>query len=255
MTLVTLSVVTPERIVPFSHVFNFRDLGGYSTSDGRTTRWGRLFRSDALHDLNEDDLRLFRNFGIVSIVDLRNADEVRRVGRGALKDEPARFVNAPVLTSAQMDERQEETQIDDDYLARRYVQYLQGGGTAFVRAIQEMSVEDNYPLVFNCFFGKDRTGVLAALLLGCLGVDREQIVADYALTSSRVPLILEKLNRDPVHKETIEKTDARLLAADARTMTTFLDELERQFGGAESWALSSGVSSDQLRALGEAVLH
>jgi protein-tyrosine phosphatase len=180
---------------------------------------------------------------------------VQRVGRGALESEPARFINAPVLSGAKMDERQAESDFDDDYLARRYMQYLQGGGVAFKRAFQEMTVADNYPLVFNCFFGKDRTGVLAALVLSCLGVEREQIVADYALTSSRVPFIVEKLNRDPVHKETIERTDARLLAADARTMTVFLDELDRQFGGAQSWALDSGVSVDQLQILRETLLE
>jgi protein-tyrosine phosphatase len=247
--------VTPDRIVAFAQVHNFRDLGGYQTDDGHSTRWGQLFRSDAMHDLTESDLEVLRKLGIVTIVDLRNADEVRRVGRGLLANEPARFINAPVLAGAMMEERGGDVEFDDDYLATRYMQYLQGGGVAFVRALREMTVADNYPLIFNCFFGKDRTGVLAALVLGCLGVSREQIIADYAITASRVPFIVKKLSRDPAHKETIERTDARLLAADERTMTSFLDRLERDYGGALSWALSSGISSARLHVLSETLLE
>jgi protein-tyrosine phosphatase len=247
--------VTPDRIVAFAQVHNFRDLGGYRTNDGRSTRWGKLFRSDAMHDLTDRDLEVLRRLGVVTIVDLRNADEVQRVGRGLLANEPARFINAPVLAGAMMEERRVEGELHDDYLATRYMQYLQGGGVAFVRAFQEMTVADNYPLIFNCFFGKDRTGVLAALVLGCLGVSYGQIVADYALTASRVPFIVEKLSQDPAHKETIERTDARLLAAEEGTMTSFLNRLERDYGGARSWALNSGISSNQLHVLSETLLE
>ena len=70
-SLVTLASVT-DRLVPFTGVLNFRDLGGYETDDGRHTRWGRLFRSDAMHDLTEEDLEMFRGLGIASVVDLRS---------------------------------------------------------------------------------------------------------------------------------------------------------------------------------------
>jgi protein-tyrosine phosphatase len=79
--LITLASVT-QRLVPFSGVLNFRDLGGYETNDGRHTRWGRLFRSDAMHDLTEDDLDVFRGLGIACVVDLRSVSEVERTGRG-----------------------------------------------------------------------------------------------------------------------------------------------------------------------------
>jgi protein tyrosine/serine phosphatase len=208
-----------------------------------------------MQDLSQSDVEIFRGLGIVTIVDLRNADEVQRVGRGRIQIEPARFVNAPVLAGANLDERRIESVLEDDYLAKRYMQYFQGGGLAFVRALEELTVADNYPLIFNCFFGKDRTGVLAALVLGCLGVSREQIIADYALTATRVIFILEKLSRDPVHKETIERTDPRLLAADEGTMALFLDQFERNYGGARSWAMRSGISFAQLELLREILLE
>jgi protein-tyrosine phosphatase len=245
--------VTDERIVPFAGASNFRDLGGYPTDDGRTTRWGRLYRSDALHDLTVDDLDLFRRLGIASIVDLRNPEEVKRTGRGLLAREPIHFVNQSVLSTSE--ERPDATAISADYLFERYLHYLEVGRGAFARAIQEMAKRENYPMVFNCFFGKDRTGVLSSIVLRCVGVKRQAIVDDYAMTSTRVGLILEKLRRDPVHRDAIEQSDPVLFSAEQMTMSKFLDELERRYGGARAWVLSSGVTSLQLDVLVDELLE
>lgn len=241
--------------MPFDGVLNFRDLGGYVASDGRTTRWGRLFRSDALHDLSVEDLVLFRRLGIATVVDLRSADEVEHTGLGQLAREPIQYISAPVLSSQMNAQLRTESDVDDVYLSSRYLSYLEGGGQAFVRAIDEMTVLESYPLVFNCFLGKDRTGVLAALVLSCLGVARSIVIADYALTGGRVPFILEKLRRDPLYRETIDRTNPVLLAADVSTITRFLDLVDERYGGAKSWALSAGLSSRQLEALGDHLLE
>jgi hypothetical protein len=129
--LVTLAPVT-LRLVPFEGVLNFRDLGGYETSDGRRTRWGRLFRSDALHDLTDDDLAMFRGLGIAAVVDLRSFSEVERTGRGLLAQEPLKFLHAPVLSNRETDESR-VMEFDENYLTRRYLQYLDVGAPAFVR--------------------------------------------------------------------------------------------------------------------------
>jgi protein-tyrosine phosphatase len=247
--------VQSQRIVPFTEVFNFRDLGGYRTFDGRTTRYGLLYRSEALQDLTDSDLERFRGLGIVTVVDLRSASEIQRTGRGRLANEPVQFVNASVLSDVTVNGRRDESALDGDYLSRRYLRYLEVGSGAFVRAIEVLAVRENYPIVFNCFFGKDRTGVLAALVLGCLGVERQSVVKDYALTATRVPLILNKLRRDPLYRETLEQTDPLVLAASATTMSTFLDDLDKRYGGARSWALGAGVTLRQLDILRDALLE
>lgn len=247
--------MTPRRTIPFAEILNFRDLGGYPTTDGRATRWGRLYRSSVLHTTSEADLELFRHLGIVTVVDLRSAAESERTGRGLLASEAVRFVNAPMLSGADLEERRDTSVLDIDYLSRRYLQYLDEGGSAFVRATEEMADVDNYPLVFNCFFGKDRTGVLAALILSCLGVERQEIIDDYALTATRVPLILEKLGRDSVYRETIDRTNPILLAANSTTMTQFLYELDQRYGDARAWAVSAGVRPQQFNILADILLE
>jgi protein-tyrosine phosphatase len=240
--------------VPFVGVFNFRDLGGYPTDDGRTTRWDRLYRSDALHDITKDDLELFRSLRIASIVDLRNADEVTRTGLGLLARESIHFVNASVLSKTAIEGRA-ETPFGADYLLERYLHYLDVGGDAFAQAIQEMARRDNYPMVFNCFFGKDRSGVLASLVLRCVGVERQAVIDDYVITSTVIDSILERLRRDPVHRDAIERSDPILFRAEATTMSKFLDELEERHGGAREWALSAGVTAHQLEVLTEELVE
>jgi protein-tyrosine phosphatase len=241
-----------SRLVPFTGVLNFRDLGGYETEDGRHTRWGRLFRSDAMHDLTEDDLEAFRGLGVACVVDLRSVSEVERTGRGLLGNEPLHFVNSPVLTSLQTDESRVD--IDEGYMARRYLEYLDMGAPAIVRVFEEMTNAENYPLVFNCFLGKDRTGVVAALVLSCLGVKRSSIVEDYALTASRVVLIVEKLLGDTQLREEVAHNNPLLLGAREATMVDFLSEVDERFGGPVAWALGAGVPKESIERLQDLLL-
>ncbi|MDA4133816.1 MAG: tyrosine-protein phosphatase [Thaumarchaeota archaeon] len=205
--------------------------------------------------MTNEDLQVFRQLGVSSVVDLRSSAEVSHTGRGLLEREPLRFVNSPVLSDAETEEPREESIFDASYLARRYLQYLDVGAPAFVMAIKEMTVPENYPLVFNCFLGKDRTGVLASLVLSCLGVECATIVEDYALTHERMRLITEKLRRDPIQRETIDLTPPALLAADEATMTSFLHEVDQRYGGARSWVESAGITPEQVERLGDLVLE
>jgi protein-tyrosine phosphatase len=247
--------MSTARVVPFGGVFNFRDLGGYRTTDGRMTRWGRLYRSDAAHELSPTDLALLRSLGVATVVDLRSPSEVARTGSAFRGDPSIRFVNSSVLSTDVLNELRDEESLDDQYLARRYLHYLEVGGDAFARAFDEMSRDENYPLVFNCFFGKDRTGVLAALVLSCLHVERSSVVDDYALTATRVPLIVERLCTDPLYRDTIQRTNPVVFSATTGTMSRFLDEVDQRFGGARGWALGAGVSQRQLDQISHLLLE
>jgi protein-tyrosine phosphatase len=229
---------------------NFRDLGGYPTADGRhRTRAGRLFRSDALHELTAADLDALRALGLATVIDLSTPTEAARLGHAPL-DVDVRSLNLSVSQDGMARER--PASLD---LAERYVSYLDGGGPALVRALEEIATPEQLPLVFHCFFGKDRTGVLAALVLGCLGVDRRAIIDDYALSSEGMRRLVERWGRDPVYRDTLERTPSALLAADPETMDRFLLELEERHGGARAWARAAGVSTRHLDQLDQVLLE
>ncbi len=241
-----------QRLVPFEGVHNFRDLGGYETDDGRHTRWGRLYRSDAMHDLTSEDLEVFRALGIAAIVDLRSPAEIERTGRGLIGDEPHRFVSAPVLSNYATNESRGV--IDESYLTRRYLQYLDVGAPAFVSVFEEMAKEENYPLVFNCFLGKDRTGVVAALVLSCLGVQRDPRHRGLRHFGRSHGPHRGETARDPKERGEIEGDDPILLSARADTMANFLSAMDERYGGAVSWAEGAGVAPESIARVRDLLL-
>ena len=234
-----------DRLVPLSGAFNFRDLGGYPAGDGEVVRRGRLFRSDGLHRLTDADIDLLGSIGLATIIDLRTPGEVENTGRGLLGDEAIRYHHLAVVQRGGGEAVGSPAPAGDD-LAERYLWYLDTGRQALVEAIGLVAEPANHPLVFHCTAGKDRTGVLAALVLDILGVDREVIVADYVITADRLELIIDRIRADPTYSAGMSKVPASRFTVEAGTMERFLDELQATFGGARSWAISAGVSADDL---------
>ncbi len=244
----------PLRLLPLVGAYNFRDLGGYPTTDGRTTRWGRLYRSDTLHELTDEDLAVLRDLELASVIDLRTPTEVERVGRGLLGSEPVRYVNLSVLAEDGGEQQAAPAPRLAD-TAERYLSYLEMGRGALVTSFGLMADPESYPLVFHCQAGKDRTGVLAALVLACMGVERRAIVDDYVLTATRMDLIIGRLRRDPYFADRIDDLPPSVFSVEAATMERFLDGLEEKYGGARSWAQTAGVPTDQLDALADLLVE
>jgi protein-tyrosine phosphatase len=240
-----------SRHIPLQGAHNFRDLGGYRAGD-LEVRWGRLYRSDALHRLTVDDVTTLRGLGLRWIVDLRPPGEAASTGRGRMAAEPVGYLE---LSASRDDERRPDTRAGGDELVERYLSYLDTGGTAFAGALHHMADADHYPMVFHCFFGKDRSGVLAALVLGCLGVDRQAIVDDYALSDIAMGSLLASLAIDPVYRDTIARTPPSRLAASATTMDRFLQRIQERYGGAAGWARQAGIPSGEIETLRRLLLE
>ncbi|MEW1837319.1 tyrosine-protein phosphatase [Nonomuraea angiospora] len=169
------------RHIEFANIFNFRDVGGYATHDGRTVQWQRLYRADALGWLAGDDLRIFRELRVRTVIDLRHAYEVEKGGR-VPDAEGQSYQNLPIEGR-----RWDIAAYSDEsgvgrYLADRYLETTEDGVANLRTALETIARADSAPVVIHCAAGKDRTGVLAALVLSLVGVGEDDIVADYALT-------------------------------------------------------------------------
>ena len=235
---------TVNRLLPLIGAYNFRDLGGYPTSSGATTEWGQLFRSDTLTELTEDDIAVLLEMGLSSVIDLRTPVELEHSGRGLLADESVGYSHLPLVQKSSADQgAPPEAQ---ENLVDRYLWYLEVGKQSLVESLLMVSDPDRRPLVFHCAAGKDRTGVLAALVLEILGVERPTIVEDYVLTASRMDLIIGRMSELPNAKEVVDSIPQFLLRAEAETMEMFLDRLDREHGGARKWALDAGVPEEAL---------
>ncbi len=250
------------RLIPLEGAHNFRDLGGYAGWHGRTIRWGRLFRSDTLHELTPADVARLRALGLRTVVDLRTERELALTGRGLLEPEELSFRHLAVVREGggrsavgeAVGEAVAAPAPAGDDLSERYLWYLEVGRGALVEALTLLGDANRYPLVFHCAAGKDRTGVLAALVLETLGVDREVIVDDYLITADRMELIMDRYRADPAFAERVANVPASRLSVEAATMEGFLDRLNDRFGGARSWALDAGVAEGTLEVMTELLL-
>jgi rhodanese-related sulfurtransferase len=250
-------VDAPDRLIALDGAFNFRDLGGYRGSEGKVTRWGTLFRSDTLHELSPTDVGTLRTMGLATVIDLRTPRELARTGRGPLGPEPIRYQNLSVIREGAGREAEGEAMAspDGDDLSERYLWYLEVGGQALGEALTILGEPANYPLVFHCAAGKDRTGVLAALVLDLLGVEPEVIVDDYLITAGRMELILARYRSDPAFGVRMAQAPPSRFGVEGTTMERFLDVLHQRLGGAEAWASTVGVPPASIERMRSVLLE
>ena len=188
------AVSAPARSLPLAGATNFRDLGGYCGHEGRRVRWRRLFRSDHLAELTEQDAAVLAGLGIRRAFDFRGAQE--RVARAydlpgvrqyALSIEPTVVQRMESLLS----EGQPLTAADTVALMQQtYRDFVTDNTQRFAELFAYLLASDE-PLVFHCTAGKDRTGFAAALILLALGVSHEDVMHDYLLTNQlyRMPRV------------------------------------------------------------------
>lgn len=245
----------PDRpdVLLLAGAMNFRDLGGYHTADGRRTRSGLVFRSNSLQELTDEDLDILRSdLRVATVLDLRSPKEIARDGVGPFVDEALHYVNVPFLHEQKDSGAPGRIQ---EGLVARYFSYLTVAADNVVRALEMIADPDNLPLVFHCSAGKDRTGVLAALVLGCVGVDPEHVVADYAAKQNVRDEIVAFLRRRPTYTDLVDDMDPKSLESEPDTMREFLRILEERHGGTRRWALDHGMSEEALRRLEDLLLE
>ncbi|HEY2330550.1 MAG TPA: tyrosine-protein phosphatase [Acidimicrobiales bacterium] len=230
------AVVVSERRVPFEGVTNFRDLGGYPTASGGHTRWGHLFRADALHRFTAEDRLAYERLGVVAVYDLRGDAEA------AVHPNPVPSILLPVLSRGEGVEADAPAaplvdRADGEQLLRNlYGGMLAHAGPTFGELFRAFADLDGRPAVFHCTGGKDRTGMSAALLLELLGVARSDVLDDYELTSA--------FRRREHQGESYDNMVAMGLAPEAAAavlgtprwaMEEALVELDETYGGIEAF--------------------
>lgn len=245
-----------ERRVALVGALNFRDLGGYPTVDGATTRWRTIFRADGLDRLTDTDLGTLRRVSIRTVVDLRTTAELDERGRFPVESHPVSYHHLSIIDQTwDMDTPMASIGSPAEFLFDAYRTMLDAGAERFAAALHVLAGTDALPAVFHCAVGKDRTGLLAALLLGALGVPRQVIVDDYALTQPSMDQLVERLRGDPEKASILDHVPAAFFAADPAAMDRVIDELERSFGSVHGYVRSIGVSDDAIDRLRELLLE
>ncbi len=180
------SMAERSRLLALEGGRNFRDFGGYPTRDGRRVRWGMLYRSGTMHRLTDTDYRTLSALGIRVICDFRTTAEREReptVWRAEPAADYVAWEYGNVSANHTVLRRDIKTATDmKAVMTALYREFPETFKERFAGMFHRLAAGD-VPLAINCHAGKDRTGVAAALILSALGVPRETVLADYALTN------------------------------------------------------------------------
>jgi protein-tyrosine phosphatase len=240
------------RKLPFTGAHNFRDLGGYKTEDGRRIKWGKIYRSDNLHSLTDEDVKYLSRLNIKSVVDFRS-DEER-------ESEPDRLT--PDMTQVLLPIKFQPKELDDETL-KNLMKNLTFGTLDSSNLLTDFNIvivkdfADEYkkffrhviennaePIVFHCTAGKDRAGFASAMILTVLGVPREKVIEDYLLTNTYV--------KDHVDSEMLEIELKTFFRADTdnlrkinlvaeRYIQAAFDTIDSEWGGMDNY-ISTAIS-------------
>lgn len=244
----------PARKVELEGCCNFRDLGGYLTADGRRTRWRRLFRADGLARLTEADFAVLAELGVRNVIDLRTDLEVESRGRFREGVDGVAYHHLP-LTDTLPGAEQVPEWGDTDFVAQRYLGMLRDGTASVTRAVTLLSEPANLPSVFHCSVGKDRTGVLSAVILGLLGVPENVIVEDYALSKAAMHEVLELLKQEfPEQEEIVGRFAPVILSVEPASMAGFLAGVRAGYGSFDGMAAALAIE-EPVRRLRDVLLE
>lgn len=255
-----------KRWIELEGAVNVRDLGGLATTDGGTTRFGRIFRSDNLQGLTPADVdRLVGELKLRHVVDLRSGPEVSLEGPGPLVSVPDVTVHHLTLfaeggrhTDVEADTIEGDkvlpwqTRSDEHQAELRvtgfYYNYLRERPDSVVQALRVMARDDGAAIV-HCAAGKDRTGVLSALALVVAGATRDAIVADYVATGERLEQILVRLRASDTYRDDLDTRTAAEHMPKAEYIRQFLSVLDERFGGPMEWLEANGWSEADTAAM------
>lgn len=239
------------RNLTFTSTYNFRDVGGYAGLDGRTVRWQRLYRADALHRLTGQDWDTFAALGVRTVIDLRRAFEVETHGRVA-PYEGLDYRNLVLHHVDWKDVPHPEEVEHERWLADRYLNFAEDGRQALYDALTVIAEPESAPVVVHCMAGKDRTGVTCALTLALVGVSDADIAADYALTTTSMAGLVKHLRET---NPAVINGNEHMFDSPAEAMLLFLADLRALHGSIENYVREIGITDEQVAALRDHLLE
>lgn len=239
------------RCIDFVGAHNFRDLGGYDSRLGGATRWGRVFRAGSLDRMTPDDLDRLVDLGIEVVVDLRNHDERERV------PDPVESLHIPIMGSFTANRGRPDfaAMVEHDhgvaFMRDMNLGLLEHASDEIGQVFDVFARAEGRPVAFHCMAGKDRTGLIAALLLEVLGVDRDLVLDDFELTEQYAGPREESHGwQRMIEYGVAPEAAAGAFGAPRPMMGDVLDVLDDRYGGAERYLLHHArVTPEAIAAL------
>jgi protein-tyrosine phosphatase len=239
--------------VEFERIFNFRDLGGMRTTDDRTIRRGLVYRSDDPHLATEADVEALRALGIHTVIDLRLDEEVGVRGSAVWQALDVVPVRCSTLTKPPVPEDLAKY-IDPEFIRVEYFSML-GSEDVAHRLWRALAEAGDRPRLIHCASGRDRTAIVAAFLLEALGVDREQVLDDYAASAAGMVRLLAHLDEHrPEASAMSEGNRYSFVRTPRECMAAFLEAMDEQWGSPVAYLEKLGVGPELDRLRGDLLI-
>jgi len=203
------NAILAEQHLPMQGGYNFRDLGGIKTKDGKYIKWGKILRSDDLHNLTDADLKYLASIPLVSIVDFRSHEEMEKapdkVPSSVREDYPYSITPGNLMGVLEL-EGVSTAKMDSAMMDMNVLLVTDSAAIdEYKKFFKLLQNENDVPLMFHCSAGKDRTGMAAALILSALGVDEDKIYENYLesnkyLGDKYAPYIAKYPDLEPLFK-------------------------------------------------------
>jgi len=247
-----------DRHLRFKSVTNLRDIGGYTGLDGKTVAWRRVFRSGEFRRITPDDLkRLTNELSMKCIVDLRSESELANNGKGLLEQTNIKYRNIAFMPEDGDPEANAKRYEKMTSMGEFYVELVRqkNYGQKIIEALELIAEPGNYPLIFHCAVGKDRTGMLAAMLLHLLGVSDADIITDYALSEPYMDELLVKFKAAPRKDDKPPPNIPDFFwKAPPDSMKMLLAMLRREYGSVEGYLKEMGMTASMPKQLQKGLL-
>ena len=244
------------RRLPLEGAQNVRDLGGYPVQGGGVTRFGTFIRSESTFRFAPGDLDFLKTYGVTVSIDFRGDNEVER-NPSSLTDLPwVKYIRFPTydkqLAFASRAERDNSRPPMDAFLdwGEKYIELVETA-RHWVRDTLRTMASAEGAVIYNCTTGKDRAGVISALLLSLAGVSAPDVIADYCVSELYLAevykeLLAEYLARWPNEEGNL---DSPFFKTSPKNMEALLRHINDKYGGVERYAIDCGVSPQEIGAL------
>ena len=240
------TTVVSNRYIDFENTVNFRDIGGLKTKDGKTVRWGKIYRSDNLSQLETNDFSKFNNMHIKTVYDLRTDHEIK--GKEDHLPENVQYKHTPTVEDqegeiAKLRAKVINGEITDKQATEQTVKFYEDAVTVNVKSLSEIIrqiTDSNEPVLYHCSAGKDRTGIVSALILSILNVDRKTIVDEYMLSNYYRKAKTEKmLGKAKLAKIIKPKMDLKaievFMTVDEKFINATFNAIDKEYGGIDKF--------------------
>jgi Protein tyrosine/serine phosphatase len=232
------SGVVANRVIDMNNIKNFRDIGGYLTTDNRQIKWGQIYRSGNLSDATLYDQERIRRLNIKTVIDFRSERTAKKYP--ILLHPSIRKISLPLtpMDAEKLDEQTKDDNFDRSdairYVQESYVDIIENHKIQFGEMFDLLTNDSNYPILLSGSLGKDGVGLAAYLILYALGVPHNTLEQDYMLSNKNIDPATAKVDARTL-PESMQEAITAMLSVNRAYLNYAIDHIKLKYGSVDNY--------------------